>query len=380
MNENRQPRGIPVGGQFAAAQKSEAAVSLASSPEITDEVVARFAGEQNLAMAAATARKNGWGMVFHIRVSGDFGQMTLVRAFAEDTEGRMHDINGTYTFEKYSEGVDEDLEDLVGIHADHIEHEIDYYAQGQAEQDYDAAAAYSDAMVARNLEGKASFVFDAPDDGMRFHEAADFIREADIDGEVAPEFTSYMRGDRTDSIHLTVDDIVFTIHGAGGRDPELSYEPEDEGGWSFRTQKFSDPTRNEHETLNALVASARHDVACQKAWLTGEFSFTEGRNGARIEDFDVRCNSNGDRVITLDLKTDAARWTLRQAGKGDVQVFINGSDSPALIPSVALDAIAYEFDEEHDDGMGDLRFKLMMQEAADRAEAHTGFNAAHKER
>lgn len=55
-----------------------------------------------------------------------------------------------------------------------------------------------------------------------------------------------------------------------------------------------------------------------------------------------------------------------------MKVFISGNEVP--LPHIQLDALAFEFDEDHSEGTGDITWKTMMKAAADRAANEPGYN------
>lgn len=67
----------------------------------------------------------------------------------------------------------------------------------------------------------------------------------------------------------------------------------------------------------------------------------------------------------MDWERRSCELVLR--GDGDVQVYYDVAGSPVALPFVQLDAIALEFDEDHIEGTGDICWKAMMRDAADRA-------------
>jgi hypothetical protein len=120
------------------------------------------------------------------------------------------------------------------------------------------------------------------------------------------------------------------------------------------------------------MASARHDAACQVAWRrdpSGE-TFQYG-DEVDFKDFvGVRYAENGTRIITVDVEKDGRYWELVQHGNHDVEVFLEGKP----LPFIQLDALAYDFDDEHIEGTGDIRWKCMMKDAAERAAKEPGYN------
>jgi hypothetical protein len=60
-------------------------------------------------------------------------------------------------------------------------------------------------------------------------------------------------------------------------------------------------------------------------------------------------------------------------GGNDIQVFIDNESDPLPMASAKLDLLALDFDKYHEEGTGDVRFRAMMRDAADRAERRPGF-------
>jgi hypothetical protein len=50
-------------------------------------------------------------------------------------------------------------------------------------------------------------------------------------------------------------------------------------------------------------------------------------------------------------------------------------NSELQLPHIQLDALAYEFDEDHIEGTGDIRWKGIVKDAADRAAQEPGYNS-----
>lgn len=215
--------------------------------------------------------------------------------------------------------------------------------------------------------------WDTPQDQERYLEAAYFMEEAGIEGTVKPLYTKYRAEDGLDAIILEVDGRRMTVRHAGTMNPEISYGDDEDDAWTFRMEAGEGTNKNEHEVLADLVASARHDAACQEAWRhdpNGE-TFLYG-DDADVRDFGVRYDQDGTRIITLDVEKDGRFWDLVQRGNDDVEVFLEGK--PVPLPFIQLDALAYEFDEDHIEGTGDIRWKAMMKDAAERAAKEPGYN------
>jgi hypothetical protein len=222
-----------------------------------------------------------------------------------------------------------------------------------------------------------AFNFDTPEDKARFEEAAAFIAESDIEGTVVPLFTQYRPEEGLDAVILTIDGRNMVLRHAGTESPQIEYGDDEDDAWTFRSGPGSTTNKNEHEILADLVTSARHDAACQEAWRrdpSGE-AFQYGEN-VSVNDFGVRYAADGTRIITLDIDNDGRHWELLQRGDEDVKVFISGTEVPPYNDkrNIPLDALACEFDEDHLEGSGDIRWKTMMQAAADRAAAEPGYN------
>lgn len=235
-----------------------------------------------------------------------------------------------------------------------------------------AAATHSDHVPALTL-GTTPISWDTPEDEARFNQAAEFMAESDIEGVVTPLFTQYRPEEGLDAIILQVDGRNMVVRHAGTISPQIEYGDDEDDAWTFRMEPGDTANKTEHEILADLVASARHDAACQEAWRrdpSGE-TFQYGEN-ASVNDFGVRYAPDGTRIITLDIDNDGRHWELVQRGTDDVKIFISGNEVP--LPHVQLDALASEFDEDHTDGMGDIRWKAMMKDAADRAAAEPGYN------
>lgn len=215
--------------------------------------------------------------------------------------------------------------------------------------------------------------WDSPEDQGRYLEAAYFLEEAGIEGTVKPLYTKYRDEDGLDAMELAVDGRSFTIRHAGTMHPEVSYDGDGDEDWSFRSEAGDGANRNEHEVLADVVASARHDAACQNAWRNdpNEETFQHG-DEADVRDFGVRYAEDGTRTITVDIEKDGRFWELVQRGNDDVEVFLEGKPLP--LPFIQLDVLAYEFDEEHLEGTGDIGWKAMMKNAADRAANEPGYN------
>jgi hypothetical protein len=214
--------------------------------------------------------------------------------------------------------------------------------------------------------------WDSPEDQARFREAAAFMEEAGIEGTVTSLYTKYRPEDDLDALILQVDGRNMTVHRVGTENPQVAYGDDNDDAWTFRMEAGDGAGKNEHEILADLVASARHDAACQEAWRGDEEAFQHG-DDAEVKDFGVRYDKDGTRIITLDINRDGRYYELIQRGNDDVEVFLEG-DKPLPLPFVQLDALAYEFDEDHIEGTGDILFKGMMRDAADRAAQDPGFN------
>lgn len=214
--------------------------------------------------------------------------------------------------------------------------------------------------------------WDTPEDQARYLEAAAFMEEAGIEGTVSPLYTKYRPEDGLDGLILQTDGRNMTVHHAGTMQPSIGYGDDEDDAWTFRMEAGDGTGKNEHEVLADLVASARHDAACQEAWRGDEDAFQYG-DDAEVKDFGVRFDKDGTRIITLDINRDGRYYELIQRGNDDVEVFLEG-DKPLPLPFVQLDALAYEFDEDHIEGTGDILFKGMMRDAADRAAQDPGYN------
>ncbi|ACL41956.1 hypothetical protein Achl_4005 (plasmid) [Pseudarthrobacter chlorophenolicus A6] len=215
--------------------------------------------------------------------------------------------------------------------------------------------------------------WDTPEDQGRYLEAAYFMEEAGIEGTVKPLYTKYRSEDGLDALILQVDGRRMTVHHVGTEKPSISYGDDEDDAWTFRMEAGDGSRKNEHEILHDLVVSARHDAACQEAWRrdpSGE-TFQYG-DDANVRDFGVRYANNGDRIITVDIDNGGRQWELLQRGDGDVHVFVSGTE--VSLPHIQLDALAYEFDEDHIEGTGDIRWKFMMKDAAERAAKEPGYN------
>jgi hypothetical protein len=215
--------------------------------------------------------------------------------------------------------------------------------------------------------------FGTPEDKERFEEAAAFIAECDIEGTVTPLFTQYRPEEGLDTVILKVDGRNMLLRHAGTTSPQIEYGDDEDDAWTFRMEAGDGAGKTEHEILADLVTSARHDAACQEAWRrdpSGE-TFQYGEN-VNVNDFGVRFAEDGTRIITLDIVNDGRHWELVQRGTDNVKVFISGEEAP--LPHIALDTLAFEFDEDHSEGMGDITWKVMMKDAADRAAKDPGYN------
>lgn len=122
----------------------------------------------------------------------------------------------------------------------------------------------------------------------------------------------------------------------------------------------------------ALVASARHDVACQEAWRHDPRGTFQHGDKADVRDLGAHYAEDGTRIITLDIEKDGRFSELVQRGKEEVEVFLEGK--PVPLPFIQLDVLAYDFDEDHIEGTGDILWKGMMKSAADRAAKEPGYN------
>jgi hypothetical protein len=170
-----------------------------------------------------------------------------------------------------------------------------------------------------------------------------------------------------------VDGRNMLLRHAGTTSPQIEYGDDEDDAWTFRMEAGDGAGKTEHEILADLVTSARHDAACQEAWRrdpSGE-TFQYGEN-VNVNDFGVRFAEDGTRIITVDIVNDGRHWELVQRGTDNVKVFISGEEAP--LPHIALDTLAFEFDEDHSEGMGDITWKVMMKDAADRAAKDPGYN------
>lgn len=216
--------------------------------------------------------------------------------------------------------------------------------------------------------------WDTPEDQARFREAAAFIEEAGIEGTVAPLYTKYRPEDSLDALVLEIDGRRMTLHHAGSRHPEIGYGDDENDAWTFRMEAGDGAGKNEHEILADLVASARHDAACQEAWRGSGDTFEYGET-AEVNDFGVRYGADGERIISLTASLGREYYELSQRGDGDLHVFV-GNDT-ALSPAetaIKLDVLAKDFDEDRAPGTGYVRFQDMMRSAADRAAEDPGYN------
>lgn len=217
-----------------------------------------------------------------------------------------------------------------------------------------------------------SIAWDTLEDQARFLEAAAFIADSDVEGTITPLYTQYRADDATDAVILQTDGRNMTLHHAGSMSPSIGYGDDQNDAWTFRMEAGDGAGKTEHEVLADLVTRARHDAACQEAWRGGEDPFQYG-DEYTVNDFGVRY-VGGDRVISLSMDWDGRGCELTQRGAGDVQVHYDGAESPVALPHIQLDAIALDFDEDHIEGTGDIRFKAMMQDAAERAQRDTGYS------
>jgi hypothetical protein len=217
------------------------------------------------------------------------------------------------------------------------------------------------------------FTFDTPEDKARYEAAAAFIAETGIEGSVEPLFTQYRPEQGLDTVILTVDGRNMVLRHAGTKSPQIEYGDDEDGDWTFRSEHGNPALKTEYEILSELVAGARHDAACQEAWRfdpSGK-TFQHGAT-VSVNDFGVRFHEDGTRIVTVDLGRDRQEWELVQRGDDDVKVIISGQEGH--FPLTLLDALASEFDEDHVDGTGGLRWKDMMMAAADRAANEPGYN------
>jgi hypothetical protein len=216
-------------------------------------------------------------------------------------------------------------------------------------------------------------VFDTPEDGARYQEAAAFMEESGIEGTVQPLFTQFRPEHGTDSVILQTDGRNMIVRQVGTMSPSVEYGDDIDDAWTFRSEAGDGTGKTEYEVLADVVTSARHDAACQEAWRRDPEGTTfQYGDGANVRDFGVRYDADGTRIITVDIDNGGRDWELIQKGKDDVKVFVSGTE--LSLPHIQLDALANEFDEDHDEGTGDIRWKFMMQEAADRAEKEPGYN------
>lgn len=214
--------------------------------------------------------------------------------------------------------------------------------------------------------------WDTPEDRGRFREAAQFLTDSDVEGSVVPLYTQYRPEDGTDGLILQVDGRNMTVHHAGTMNPYVAYGDDENDSWTFRMEAGDGVGKTEHEVLADVITRSRHDAACQEAWRSGEDAFEYGIEYG-VQDFGVRYVGD-DRIISLSLDWEGRGCELTLRGDGDVQVHYDGADSPVPLPHIQLDAIALDFDEDHDEGTGDIRFKAMMQDAADRAAVQPGYS------
>lgn len=220
--------------------------------------------------------------------------------------------------------------------------------------------------------GTPPISWDTPEDEARFLTVMAFMAESDIEGTVTPLYTQYRAEDGTDAVILQTDDRNLVVHHAGSMSPEIAYGDDEDAAWSFRMEPGDTTLKTEHEVLADLVISARHDAACQEAWRGDEDAFQSGED-VNVKDFGVRYSEDGTRIITLDVERDGRFYELLQRGGDDVVIFLD-DNKPLPLPLVQLDALAFEFDEDHTEGTGDILFKGMMRDAADRAAKDPGFN------
>lgn len=213
--------------------------------------------------------------------------------------------------------------------------------------------------------------WDAPEDESRYLEAVDFMRGAGIEGAVEPFYTRYRTVDGTDGLILQADGRNMTVHHAGTMHPQISYGDDDEDAWSFRMEAGDGVGKTEHEVLHDLVASARHDAACQEAWRGSGETFQQGES-AGVLDFGVRYGTDGKRVTTLTVEREGRDYELIRRGEEKIDVSVYGVrvDHPEL----ELDALAKDFDESHEPGTGKVRFADMMDAATARAELDPGYS------
>lgn len=223
------------------------------------------------------------------------------------------------------------------------------------------------------VDGGENISWDSPEDRARYREAAEFLDDAGIEGTVKPLYTKYRDEDGLDALILQVDGRNMTVHHAGTMKPSVRYGDDEDEAWTFTAEAGDGAGKNEHEVLADLITSARHDAACQEAWRrnpSGE-TFVYG-DEADVRDFGVRYAEDGTRIITVDVEKDGRYWELVQRGNEDVEVFLEGN--PVPLPFIQLDVLAYDFDEDHTEGFGDIRWKTMMKDAAERATKEPGYN------
>lgn len=235
----------------------------------------------------------------------------------------------------------------------------------------DVALSSVDAGLVIHDAPEHSILWDSPEDQARFREAADFMAETDIEGIVTPLYTQYRPEDGTDGLILQIDGRNMTVHHAGSMSPSVAYGDDENDAWNFRMEAGDGAGKTEHEVLADVIERARHDAACQEAWRGDGEAFQDGDEYS-VRDFGVRYVGD-ERIITLSLDWDGRGCELTQRGSGDVQVHYDGAKTPVPLPHIALDAIALDFDEAHEEGTGDISFKSMMQAAADRAAKDPGY-------
>lgn len=215
-------------------------------------------------------------------------------------------------------------------------------------------------------------IWDAPEDHKRFLEAAAFMVDSDIEGTATPLYTQFKAASETDRVLLEVDEHQFILSGVGSRRPDISFGGDENDAWKFRMEPGDGAGQTEYEILSNLVVRARHEAACQDAWRQDEEAFQEGDEYS-VRDFGVRYVGD-ERIITLDLDWDGRGCELTLRGNGDVQIHYGGADAPVSLPHIQLDAIALDFDADHIEGTGDIRFKAMMKDVADRAAEMPGYS------
>lgn len=216
--------------------------------------------------------------------------------------------------------------------------------------------------------------WDSPEDQKRFRAAAAFLEEAGIEGAVTPLYTKYRTEDGLDALILEIDGRNMTVHHAGTREPQIGYGDDENDAWTFRMETGDGAGKNEHEILADLVASARHDAACQEAWRGSADTFEYGAD-SELNDFGVRYSAEGERIISLTASHGRQYVELSQKGADDIQVFVdNDTALPLAHAAVKLDALAKGFDPDHKPGTGHERFRNMMRAAADRAAEDPGYN------